>query len=123
MPGRPLSYLASLPVDLVKGIGPASAKRLGSIGIDSVADLLLHAPRRYLDRSQMYDLADVPLGEQVSVAGTVMEFAKRPIRNRRTLVSATIGDGTGVVEVVWFNPYIKFDVGEEVVLSLSLIHI
>lgn len=117
MPGRPLSYLATLPVEQVKGIGPASAKKLGKAGIHSVADLLLHVPRRYLDRSQLFDLSGVPLGEEVTVAGTVQSVRKRRISGGRTMIDAVIGDGTSVLTAVWFNPYLKLKEGTEVALS------
>ena len=117
MPGRPLSYLASLPVDRVKGIGPASAKKLGQAGIHTVADLLFHVPRRYLDRSQLFDLAAVPLNEEVTVAGTVQSVRKRRISRGRTMIDAVIGDGTSVLKAVWFNPYLRLKEGAEVALS------
>ncbi len=121
MTGRPLSYLATLPVDQVKGIGPASAKKLGKAGVHSVADLLLHVPRRYLDRSQLFDLSAVPLGEEVTVAGTVMSVNRRDIprrgKRRLKITEATIGDGTSHVEAIWFNPYLKIREGAEVALS------
>ena len=115
--GRSLAYLATLPVDLVKGIGPKTAKKMGEAGINSVADLLLHVPRRYLDRSQMFDLSNVPLGEEVTVAGTVTSAKVRRISRGRTMVEADISDGTSTLHAVWFNPYIKIAEGEEVALS------
>ena len=117
MAGRPLSYLATLAVDEVKGIGPASAKKLGQAGIHTVADLLLHVPRRYLDRSQLFDLAAVPLGEEVTVAGTVQSVRKRRITRGRTMTDAVIGDGTSFLTAVWFNPYLRLEEGAEIALS------
>ena len=115
--GRSLAYLATLPVDLVKGIGPKTAKKMGEAGINSVADLLLHVPRRYLDRSQMFDLSNVPLGEEVTVAGIVDKASTRRISRGRTMIEADISDGTSTLHAVWFNPYIKITEGEEVALS------
>ncbi len=115
--GRSLAYLATLPVDLVKGIGPRTAKRLGEAGIDSVADLLLHVPRRYLDRSQIFDLSNVPLGEEVTVGGTVEKVNRRRISRKRTMIEARITDGTSTMTAVWFNPYLKISEGQEVALS------
>ena len=65
-PGRPLAYLFDVPIDRVKGIGPQTGKKLTDAGIASVGQLLLHVPRRYLDRSQLFDLSSVPLGEEVT---------------------------------------------------------
>ncbi|NNF65143.1 MAG: ATP-dependent DNA helicase RecG [Acidimicrobiia bacterium] len=117
MTGRSLAYLANVDVDNVKGIGPKAFQKLRGAGIESVADLLLHAPRRYLDRSELFDLASVPLGEEVTVAGVVTETSKRRISGRRTMVEAVVKDGTNVLRCVWFNPYIKIAVGEELAFS------
>lgn len=117
MAGRHLSFLAGIPVDMVAGIGPAALKKLASAGVHSVADLLLHVPRRYLDRSQLFDLGSVPLGEEVTVGGTVLSVVERHLSKRRKMTTAVIGDDTNVVSAVWFNPYIKPKVGEELLLS------
>jgi len=115
--GRSLAYLAGVPIDAVKDIGPRKAKRLSEAGITSVAELLLHAPRRYLDRSQLFDLSSVPLGEEVTVGGVVQKASRRRISKNRVMVEATIGDGTSTLKAVWFNPYLKIEEGEEVALS------
>jgi ATP-dependent DNA helicase RecG len=117
MSGRSLSFLATVDVDRVKGIGPRTAGKLRSVGVATVADLLLHVPRRYLDRSELFDLAGAPLGEEVTVGGTVEKFSKRRIRGNRTMVEAEISDGTSRMKVVWFNPYINLEEGIEVALS------
>ncbi len=98
-------------------MGVISVKKLETEGIRSVADLLLTVPRRYLDRSQISDLATTPLGEVVTVGGTVTSFNKRRISRGRTMVEARVADRTGSVRCVWFNPYMKLDVGEEVALA------
>ncbi len=115
--GRPLSFLATLDTDVVKGIGPTRAKKLRSAGVRSVADLLLHVPRRYLDRSQLFDIAGVPLGEEVTVGGVVRKVERRRISGRRTMVIARITDGTNILSAIWFNPYIKIQEDTEVALS------
>lgn len=117
MTGRSLAFLASVDVDNVKGIGPKAFQKLRGAGIESVADLLLHAPRRYLDRSELFDLASVPLGEEVTVAGVVTEASRRRISKKRTMVEAVVKDGTNVLRCIWFNPYIKIAVGEELAFS------
>jgi ATP-dependent DNA helicase RecG len=102
---------------MVKGIGPATLKRLSEIGIESVADLLLHVPRRYLDRSQLFDLSDVPLNEEVTIGGTVLSVRQRRLPRKRVMTDAQISDGTNVITGVWFNPYVKIVEGSEVALS------
>jgi ATP-dependent DNA helicase RecG len=70
-----------------------------------------------LDRSQLFDIAAAPLGDEVTVGGTVEAFSKRRISRGRTMVEATISDGTSRLKAVWFNPYISLLQGEEVALS------
>ena len=115
--GRPLSFLSTIPVDAVKGVGPRTAKKLGEAGIVSVADLILHTPRRYIDRSQLFDLSAVPLGEEVTVGGTVTTVRKRRISKNRTMIDAVVTDGTNILAAVWFNPYLRISEGDEVALS------
>ncbi|MEA2003224.1 MAG: ATP-dependent DNA helicase RecG [Actinomycetota bacterium] len=117
MAGRSLAYLTGLSPDVAKGIGPRTLKKLAAGGIESVADLLLHVPRRYLDRSQLFDLSSVPLNEEVTVGGTVLNVHKRRISRNRTMIDAEITDGTNVIKGIWFNPYLKIAEGDEVALS------
>ena len=116
-PRRTLAYLADIPIDAVRGVGPAKRRSFEAASIATVADLLLTPPRRYLDRSQMAPIATAPIGEEITVAGNVLEFSKRRISRNRSMVEARVSDGTGSVRVVWFNPYLTFEVGEEVALS------
>lgn len=116
-PERTLAYLAAVPVDRVKGIGPARAKKLAELSIQSVAGLLMHAPRRYLDRSQIFDLSDVPLGEEVTVGGVVSSVERIHLSRKRTMVRAVVGDGTSRITAVWFNPYVRVTDGAEIALS------
>ncbi len=119
-PHRTLAYLDGVDVEMVSGIGPKTARKLAKAGIDSVADFLLHTPRRYLDRSQLFDIAAAPFGEEVTIGGIVESFSKRRISRGRTMVEARISDGTSTVRAVWFNPYIKATQGTEVLLSGKL---
>ncbi|MDJ0791322.1 MAG: DEAD/DEAH box helicase, partial [Acidimicrobiia bacterium] len=115
--GRTLTYLGGIPTDAVKGIGPTTMRRLDESGVHSVAHLLLTPPRRYLDRSQLFDIAAAPLGEEVTIGGVVASFSKRRISRGRTMVEARVHDGTSAIRAVWFNPYISLSEGEEVALS------
>lgn len=117
---RTLSYFARVPVGDVGGIGKVAVKKLRTQGIETVADLLLTVPRRYLDRSQIFNIAAAPMGEEVTIGGTVTSFSKRRISRGRTMVEARVSDGTNSVRVVWFNPWIRLTEGEEVALSGKL---
>ena len=42
------------PVRYLKGVGPKTAERFEKLGIVTLADLLCHYPRRYIDFSKPY---------------------------------------------------------------------
>ena len=117
---RTLAYLGEIPTDMVKGIGAVTMGKLSEAGVHSVAHLLMTPPRRYLDRSQMAAIGAAPIGEEITIAGTVTTFSSRRISRGRRMVEARVSDGTGSVRCVWFNPYIRLDEGEDVALSGKL---
>lgn len=117
---RTLAYLGEIPTDKVKGIGAVTMGKLADAGVHSVAHLLMTPPRRYLDRSQMATIGSAPIGEEITIAGTVTSFSRRRISRGRTMIEARVSDDTGKVRCVWFNPYIRLDEGEEVALSGKL---
>ncbi|MCB1246298.1 MAG: ATP-dependent DNA helicase RecG [Acidimicrobiia bacterium] len=115
---RTLAYLATIPVDQVKGVGAARRRALEKAGITSVAEFLMHTPKRYLDRSHSYDIAAAPFGEETTVGGSVTSFSRRRISGGRTMLEARVTDGTSNLRAVWFNKYMNdLDVGEEVLLA------
>jgi ATP-dependent DNA helicase RecG len=91
----------------LKGVGPVRAQRLLKLGIETVNDLITHFPRRYYDRRNLSKIAALQTGSEVSFMGCVLSVAQRRIRGRRTILTAAVGDDTGIVQVVWFNqPYL-----------------
>lgn len=120
MSGRSLAYLSTIPVQEVKGLSGKRGSDLADVGVASVADLLLHTPRRYIDRSTQVALRDVPVGEEVTVIGTVTKVSSRRARSRMVIVDARIDDGSAVLEAVWFNQSFRarqLSEGAEVALS------
>ncbi len=101
----PVAALARIaaPVTSLTGVGPAVARRLAALDINTVADLLYHFPRRYLDRSTVMAIGSVKEGEEATVIGRVAEVESRRGRNRKNILTITIFDGTGYVSGVWFN--------------------
>ncbi len=90
----------------VKGVGEANRAYLADLGIRTVEDLLYHFPRRYLDRSKIASIAQVRLGEEATVIGTVTGTRESRTAHRRSILSVIISDGTSPLTGVWFNqPY------------------
>jgi ATP-dependent DNA helicase RecG len=98
-----LSRLADVPVTEVKGVGPDKKKALSGGGIETVADLLHHLPRTYVDRSDRPRLDRIPLGTEVTLLAEVKSIATRRPRSKLTITEARISDETATLKVVWFN--------------------
>lgn len=88
----------------VKGIGPAKAKLLQEeLGLSSVYDLMHHYPTHYIDRTQIYRIADFAEDmPSVQVRGRFVAFATQG-EGAKTRLTALFTDGTGTMEVVWFQ--------------------
>ncbi len=120
MSGNTLAQLAGVEIERVKGLSGKRGEKLRKAGISTVADLLLHVPRRYVDRSRTLPLSDVPLDEEVTVIGTVQKVSVRRPRRGLVIVEATIYDQTGLLKAVWFNQAFRerqLSEGTEVALS------
>jgi ATP-dependent DNA helicase RecG len=110
--------LSELPIQYIKGVGPAKAKLLANLGVNSVEDLLYLFPNRYEDRSHFTPIAMLQVGMSQTICGEVLTCRRNYYSKNRT-VEATIGDKSGRIVCVWFNqPYLDkiFKVGQEVVL-------
>ena len=105
MSGPPLTLgdLAALPVTTVNGIGPKKADGLASIGVETILDLLMHYPRRWIDRTKEATIGDLEVGEEATILVRVQKVSARRTRNRKTLVEVTVTDGTGTLRCTYFN--------------------
>ena len=88
-------------VQYVKGIGPKRADILGEQGVFTVKDLMHYYPRRYIDRSHVEQIQSLKPGQEVTVVGTVLATELR--RGRRSRFIVSIGDGSGLMQCVWFQ--------------------
>jgi len=117
---RSLAYLSTVPVTRVSGLSGKRGTALEKGGIKTVADLLLHVPRRYVDRSTQVELANVPVGEEVTVIVIVQKVNVRRVRKNLTIIDAVCTDGVGILNVTWFNQAFRakqLTEGTEIALS------
>ncbi len=105
------------PVRYLKGVGPKTAQRFEKLGIVTLSDLLCHYPRRYVDFSKPYSIAEAPADTECVVRAEV--FAKpggRILPGGRRMERITAGDAVSGLEITWFNnPYAtrKLEIGQE----------
>ena len=104
----------------VRAVSPARAKNLSKMGIVTVRDLLENYPRRYIDLSNVESAARAPIGQFVTVVGTVDERPEKQPRRRLHILEVSIFDGTGIIIATWFRqPWMaaKFERGMRVAFS------
>ncbi|GAB2668474.1 ATP-dependent DNA helicase RecG [Flavihumibacter cheonanensis] len=96
--------ILSSPIEYLKGVGPLRADILKKeLQIFTFRDLLDHFPLRHIDRTKITQLAAVsPSMEYIQVAGTIQSMQVLGENRGRRLV-AQLKDGTGVLELVWFQ--------------------
>lgn len=118
MPGENTTTLTpDTPVRYLRGVGPKTAQRFEKLGIGTLADLLCHYPRRYIDFSKPYPVSQAPMGTECVVRAAV--FAKaggRRLPGGRRMERVTAGDEAATLELTWFNnPYAaqKLEIGSE----------
>lgn len=117
-PREPLKLDSS--VTALGGVGRTLKERLGKLGIHTAGDLLYHFPHRYNDYSRVAAIANLSIGTEQTVIGTVWTAAATRIGRSRQGTEAIVGDSTGNLRVVWFNnTYVARDLkaGQRVALS------
>ena len=87
----------------VKGVGGRFADVLTKLGIFDVRGLLFHFPRRYEDRTQFRRIINLRDGDWATISGKVVAVDNVPTRSRVSVTKVAIDDGSGVVNLVYFN--------------------
>ncbi|MDV6012860.1 ATP-dependent DNA helicase RecG [Haloechinothrix sp. LS1_15] len=97
--------MSGLGDELTPLIGAKSAAPLaGSLGIETVGDLLRHYPRRYAERGQLTDIAGLEIGEHVTVLARIVDATRRQMRSRKGhILEIRITDGTRELTCAFFN--------------------
>jgi len=84
--------------------GPPAADVLAEgLDIRTVRDLLHHYPRRYIDRSQVATIRELRVGQEGTVIARVKRTTKRQTRRRQSMVTITLYDGSGSLDLTFFN--------------------
>ncbi len=92
----------------IKGIGPVRAKKLASMGINNIQDILYHFPRKYEDRSKITRLSELKTGVKCTVIVKIDKIEELKLKNKRILLKVSISDDSGSAQANWYNQkYLK----------------
>ena len=86
-------------------LGDKTAKSFAkNLGLATVADLLQHYPRRYSNRGELTPIANLPIGESLSIVAEVVDARERRIKGRVShILEVRITDGSGFLSLTFFN--------------------
>ncbi|NNM52745.1 MAG: ATP-dependent DNA helicase RecG [Pseudomonadales bacterium] len=88
-------------VSKLRGVGPALQQRLLQLSILTTADLVMHLPRDYQDRSVITRIADARPGMMVQLQARVTEV--RQDQGRRRSLAVTVNDGSGFIILRFYH--------------------
>ncbi len=123
-------------INYLAGVGPKRAATLmAELGIRTVEDLITYFPYKHIDRSRFYTISEVDdTLPYIQLKAKIVRFEKRGEGRSQRLV-ATIADGTGTMELVWFKglkyvedkyrlnqPYIIFGKAQRYGHTLNIAH-
>lgn len=86
-------------------LGDKTAKSFAkNLGLETVADLLQHYPRRYSSRGELTPITNLPVGESVSIVAEVVDARERRTKGRVShILEVRITDGSGFLSLTFFN--------------------
>lgn len=100
-----MSDILKTDIKYITGVGPQKKDILKrEIGIETYGDLLEYYPYKYVDRSHTYTISslspDMPF---VQIKGRILSLESFQMGVKKKRLVAHFGDGTGVVDLVWFS--------------------
>ena len=90
-----------MDISQLPGLGPKRIEALRKAGLNSIADLLYNIPRNYVDQTKVTRIGDCRPGEKAVIIGTISRSGI--IRGRRSRFVATLSDGTGFIQLLFFQ--------------------
>lgn len=97
-------------IKYLKGVGPKRAEYYQKIGVSTVADLLCHYPRSYMDFSSPVSINDAVLDENNIIKGRIVKkLAVARIRKGMTIYKAIMTDDESDITIVIYNSEFAFN--------------
>lgn len=100
-----MSNILKQDIMYVNGVGPTKKQILNKeLGIMTIGDMLEYYPYKYVDRSRIYTISSLTQDMSfVQVKGRILSFETFQMGVKKKRLVAHFGDGTGVVDLVWFS--------------------
>jgi len=104
LPPEPADVGVDAPLTVLSRVGPETAEKLKRLGLTAMGDTLTFFPRRYVDYSELKQINRLEYGEEVTIIASVWDSSVTRTRGGQSqMVKAVLNDGTGSIEVTWFN--------------------
>ncbi len=91
-----------MPVQFLKGVGPARAETFAHLGVETVGDLLEYFPRDWNFLPELIKIDQMQPNQTASIIGLVESTDYQDYR-RQPIFEAILSDDTGVCRIVWFH--------------------
>ncbi|MHC4644262.1 MAG: ATP-dependent DNA helicase RecG [Planctomycetota bacterium] len=102
-PKQPTGRLdLSMPVQYLKGVGPARAEAFAQLGVNTVGDLLEYFPRDWVFAPQAIKINQMRPDRTCTIVGLVESTDYQSFR-RQPIFEVQMSDETGVCRIVWFH--------------------
>lgn len=113
----------STPIAKLPRMQPQIAKKFALLGIQTLRDALWYFPFRHEDWREQVPIANLVVGQEVTINATVEHVASRRAWHRRgvTIIDVTVSDDSGAkLHAIWFNLHFlakSLNVGDKLYLS------
>ena len=96
--------LTTRDIQYLQGVGPQRAAILAKeLGISSMHDLLYNFPYKYIDRSRLFYIHEIDGNmPYIQLKGKILRY-ETVGEGRKMRLVAHFTDGTGAIDLVWFN--------------------
>lgn len=96
------------PIESLKGIGEKTGGLFRKLGVETVEGLLHYYPRGYDAYEPPVPVGQIKEGTILAVSGTLQKSADIKRFRNMQVVTATVKDLTGSLQLVWFNmPFLR----------------
>ena len=92
----------SMPVQFLKGVGPARAKVFAQLGVETVGDLLEYFPRDWVFAPAAVKINQMRPDDNATIIGLVESTDFQSYR-KPAIFEAMVADDTGLCRIIWFH--------------------